>query len=97
MHPTLLHDIETMFQAPPAPAKLKCAAPLEVAARMLSTAAPYQMTSTTVVGVLGGDDVDAFRALVAEISDEYGLEATLKLHQGSYSVRLSRPGSTIIQ
>ena len=56
---------------------------------MLSSAAAHEMTATTVVGVLGGDDVDAFRALVAEISDEYGLEATLKLHQGSYSVRLS--------
>lgn len=96
MHPTLLRDIETMFQAPPAPAKLKSAAPLEIASSMLSSAAAHEMTATTVVGVLGGDDVDAFRALVAEISDEYGLEATLKLYQGSYSVRLSRPGSTII-
>ena len=58
---------------------------------MLSSAAAHQMTATTVVGVLGCDDVDAFRSLVADISEEYGLEATVKLQQGSYSVRFSRP------
>jgi hypothetical protein len=48
------------------------------------------MTATTVVGVLGCDDVDAFRSLVSEISEEYGVEATMRIQLGSYSVRFSR-------
>jgi len=97
MHPTLLHDIETIFQADPAPAKLKAAAPLEVATRMLSSAAAHEMSATTVVGVLGRDDTAAFRSLVSDLSEAYGLAATVKLEQGSYSVRFSRPPETIIR
>ena len=96
MNPALLREVETIFQAPPAPAKLKSAAPLETAASMLSSTAAHQMSATTVVGVLGRDDVDAFLDLVAEISDEYGLEATVKTQLGSYSVRFSRPSNTTI-
>ena len=96
MNPTLLDEIETIFQAPPAPAKFNCAAPLEIAASMLSSAAAHEMSATTVVGVLGYDDVDAFHSLVADISAVYGLTATVKLQQGSYSVRFSRPPETII-
>jgi len=54
------------------------------------------MAATTVVGVLGRDDVDAFHSLVAEISEEYGLEATVKTQLGSYSVRFGRPSTTAI-
>ena len=94
MNPTLQRDIDTVFQVPPAPARLKSAAPLEIASRMLSSAAAHEMTATTVVGVLGYDDAEAFRSLVAEISAEYGLEATVKLQLGSYSVRFSRSPDT---
>jgi hypothetical protein len=91
MNPALQHEIETIFQLPAAPAKLKAAAPLEVASRMLSSAAPHEMTATTVVGVLGRDDADAFQSLVADIGEEYGLDATVKIRAGSFSVRFSRP------
>src|ERR1700680_2157979 len=96
MNPALLRDIETILQADPAPAKLKAAAPLEVASRMLSSARAHEMTATTVVGVLGRDDLDAFRSLVSDLSKEYGLDATVKQQQGSFSVRFSRPPETII-
>jgi hypothetical protein len=96
MNPTLLGEIETILQGDPAPAKLKAASPLQVASRMLSSAPAHEMTATTVVGVLGRDDADAFRSLVADISEEYGLKAAVKLEQGSYSVRFSRPPETII-
>jgi len=95
MNPTLVHEIETMFQAPAAPSKLKCAAPLEIAACMLRSPAS-QTTATTVVGVLGCDDVDAFHALVAEIGSECGLDAAVTIRQGSYAVRFSRLTETII-
>jgi hypothetical protein len=90
MNAALVGEIETMFRKPAAPAKLKCAGPLTVACRMLSGAAAHQMTATTVVGALGCDDVDAFRSLVTDISEEYGLDATVKLQVGAYSVRFCR-------
>jgi hypothetical protein len=91
MNPTLLRDVPTIFPSQSAPAQLKATAPLEVAARMLSSALEYEMSATTVVGVLGRDDPDAFRSLVSDLSDEYGLDATVKIQPGSYSVRFSRP------
>ena len=90
MNPALAHDIDEIFQQPDTRATLKAEGPLAVAASMLSAAAAYEMTATTVVGVLGRDDLDAFRSLVIDICDAYGLEATVKIHVGSYSVRFSR-------
>jgi hypothetical protein len=90
MNPALVREIETIFREPTAPAELKCARPLTVACEMLCAATAHQMTATTVVGVLGLDDVDAFCSLVTAISAEYGLEATVKLRVGSYSVRFCR-------
>jgi hypothetical protein len=95
MNPTLLRDAQTILPAYSAPAQLKAAAPLEIATRMLSSAPQHEMTATTVVGVLGRDDPAAFRSLVSELSDEYGLDARVKLQLGSYSVRFSRPPSTL--
>jgi len=40
--------------------------------------------------VLGADDVQEFKALVGGIADEFGFDATVRLHVGSFSVRLSR-------
>jgi hypothetical protein len=69
---------------------LRCESQLRVAAAMLSHAQPGEVTATTVVGVLGRDDLDAFNALVAEIGDELNLDARVRLYVGSYSVRFSR-------
>jgi hypothetical protein len=91
MNPALVREIEDLLQPPAARATLKAEKQLAVAAGMLSAASAREMTATTVVGVLGSDDVDTFRSLVADISDEYGLEATVKIQVGSYSVRFSRP------
>ena len=93
MNPALVREIESLLQEP---VTLKSEKPLAVAASMLSTAAAHQMTATTVVGVLGHDDVDAFRSLVADIRAAYGLEATVKIQPGSYSVRFSRFPGTIV-
>ena len=69
---------------------LKCESQLRVAAAMLRHARPGEITATTVVGVLGRDDVDAFTRLVAEIGDESDLDTSVRLHVGSYAVRFSR-------
>jgi hypothetical protein len=39
---------------------------------------------------LGDDDIDAFRALVQEIAQDFDLEASVKLKPGSFSIRFSR-------
>jgi hypothetical protein len=57
---------------------------------MLSNAQSDEISATTVVGVLGSDDMPAFEALVAEIADELNLDARVRLQVGSFSVRLSR-------
>ena len=90
MNPSLVREIEDLIQAPATRDILKAGKPLVVAASMLSAAAPHEMTATTVVGVVGYDDVDALRALVLDLNDEHGLEATVKIQVGSYSVRFSR-------
>ena len=96
MNPALVREIEAIIQEPPAPVRLKAEKPLAVAAGMLSTATANQMTATTVVGVLGRDDLDALRALVTDLSAEYGLDATVKIQLGSYAVRFSRSaGDTV--
>jgi len=64
--------------------------PLRVAAATLSWAPLEQVTATTVVGVLGQDDVSAFEEVVKNIAAEFGLESRVRLHVGSFSVRFSR-------
>jgi hypothetical protein len=68
---------------------LDCEAQLRIAAATVSDAPPGLITATTVVGVLGQDDAAAVEAMVAAIADEFGLEAALHLHVGSFSVRFS--------
>ena len=69
---------------PPSIANLNCGwPPLCYVIRGLS------ISATTVVGVLGRDDLDAFNALVAEIGDESDL-ARPAFRVGSFSVRFSR-------
>jgi hypothetical protein len=63
---------------------------LVVAARTLTNAAYHEITTTTVVGVLGRHDADELRSRVQAIADEYGLGATVIIRIGSFSVRFER-------
>lgn len=81
--------LETLAE-PVSVVHLACEGPLRVAASTLSRAASDEISATTVVGVLGADDVPAFKALVAQIVDEFGFDAGVRLHVGSFSVRFSR-------
>jgi hypothetical protein len=65
-------------------------AQLRVSARTLIRAAADEISATTAVGVLGSDDVDAFKALVADICDELGLDARVRIQGGTFSVRFTR-------
>lgn len=63
---------------------------LRVAAATLSRTLSDEITATTVVGILGQDDVPALEALVADLAEEFGLESRIRVHVGSFSVRFSR-------
>ncbi len=89
MNPAPTPDTETIRQESASQVRLKYQRQLAVAAGMLSATA-NEMTATTVVGVLGRDDVEAFRSLVEDLSDEFGVQAKIKLQGGSFSVRFSR-------
>jgi hypothetical protein len=66
-------------------------AQLRAAAATLSQAELDEITATTVVGVVGLDDLDRFRTLVADISDEFDVEATVRVRVGWFSVRFAHP------
>ncbi len=70
--------------------RLASESPLRVAAATLSRAPSDQVSATTVVGVLGQDDVPAFEELVAAIAAEFEVESHIRLHVGSFSVRFRR-------
>ena len=90
MNPSLARDLEDILNKPTPDAELANESPLRVAASMLSRAPTHEMTATTVVGILGRDNVEAFIALVHDIADEYGLDATVTVKVGSFSVRFER-------
>jgi len=68
---------------------LACERQLRTAAAVFSRLGAGEITATRVVGVLGADDTDRFRARVGEIADEYGLDATITFHVGSFAVRFT--------
>jgi hypothetical protein len=82
-----IHEIRSQPESRPT---LKSESQLRVAAAMLIHAPAGEIAATTVVGVLGRDDVDAFNALVAEISGDADLDARVRLRAGSFSVRFTR-------
>jgi hypothetical protein len=90
MNPALVHHPGTDVGAPPARAGLASETPLRVAAATLSNSAPGDISATTVVGIVGADDVAALQGLVDEIAHELDLHASVRIHVGSFSVRFAR-------
>ena len=90
MNQSLADQFEEVLSEPARSGGLCCERALRVGARTLSRATRGEITATTVVGVLGADDLAPFRALVATIADEFDLDSRVRLHVGSFSVRFSR-------
>src|SRR4051812_43315388 len=84
LNPTLALQVTDILDQKSRRAELACEGALVVAARMLSSADEYAMTATTVVGVLGGDNVDEFRSLVQDIAEEFEMDADVRLNMGSF-------------
>src|SRR5689334_17612890 len=92
LNPTLEHQL-TEALAPRTSercAGLGCEASLRVAAGTLCRTRPAEVTATTVVGVLGRDDVAALEALVGDIASEFGLQSRMRMSGATFSVRFSR-------
>jgi hypothetical protein len=87
MNPSLARELDAILKRP---AELSYQSQLLVAARMLSRTSAEDMTATIVVGGLGDADVDAFRAMVRRLADEYGLDTVVTLKPGGFSVRFQR-------
>src|SRR5438128_2355232 len=85
MHQLLATQLDQMLSEASCPNGLSCAAPLRAAAATVSRADPDEIPATIVIGVLGADDMPAFRALVADIAKEFGVDASIRLHVGSFS------------
>jgi len=66
--------------------RLACESQLRIAAATLRRARHGEITAITAIGVLGADDLQAFNGVVAAIEDEFDLEATVRMHVGSFSV-----------
>jgi hypothetical protein len=86
----LIGQLDDILDKPERLPALKSESQLRVAAAMLRNAGPGEISATTVVGVLGRDDLDVFIRLVAHIGDELDLDTRVRLHVGSFSVRFSR-------
>ena len=91
MMPQLLtKQLDEIVQTLASRPALQSESQLRAAAAMLSHAAPDGIAATTVAGVLALDDLHAFTALVADIANKGDLDARIRLHVGSFSVRFSR-------
>jgi hypothetical protein len=70
---------------------LDCERPLRIAAATVAGGRASEVVGTRVVGVLGHDHPAEVEDLVARLAAEFGLEAKIGLHGGSFAVRFSRP------
>ena len=70
---------------------LQCERALRVGAATLRRAAPNEITATTVVCTLARSNLGTLEALVQDIADEYGVDASIQKQAGSYSVRFACP------
>src|ERR1051326_712440 len=73
---------------------LACEGALRVGAATLRNGAPGEISATTVVCDVDVAEAEPLEALVAGIADEFGLEARIKQHPSSYSVRFTSPAFT---
>ncbi|MBV9168530.1 MAG: hypothetical protein JOZ81_00415 [Chloroflexi bacterium] len=73
---------------------LACESQLRVAAATLRRTSENEVSATTVVGVLGADDMSALQRLLAAIQQEFDVDARLRLYIGSFSVRFTRRSHT---
>ena len=83
-------QVEEVLLGPVSCVGLACGGPLRVAAGTLHRADTDEINATTVVGVVGTDNLVTFQKLVADIADEFDLSARVRVDGGLFAVRFSR-------
>ena len=92
MNNLLKEQLDEVLSKSASGATLEYERALRVGAETLCRARAGEITATTVVCNIADDAIDAVESLVADIADEYGLEACIRRQQpGSYSVRFTWP------
>lgn len=90
MNSLLAQQLSDLTVGPGCTRDLPYAASLRVAAGTILRADADQVCATTVVGIVGADDLATFESLVQQIADDADLEARIRLRGESFSVRFSR-------
>jgi hypothetical protein len=67
---------------------------LRIAAATLAEARPTDISATRVVGALGSANPSAFEAHVAQLAAQFALDARVRVADGGFWVRFSRPAYT---
>jgi hypothetical protein len=76
---------------------LACEGSLRVGAATLCNSAAGDVTATIVVCYVDSVGVEHLEELVAQIADEFGLEATIRQRHGSSSVRFTCPIPAVVE
>jgi hypothetical protein len=96
MNSLLFRQVDELLARATGRRALGCEGALRVGAATLCNGIAGEITATIVVCAVDAADVESFEALVAEISDEFGLEATISQHSGSRSVRFTCPAAAVV-
>jgi hypothetical protein len=92
MNNLLKEQLDEVLSKSASGATLECERALRIGAETLCRARAGEVTATTVVCNIVDDEIEAVESLLADIADEFGLEACLRRQQaGSYSVRFAWP------
>jgi hypothetical protein len=91
LDPRLARSVAEIRDAPRAAVALSSERILRASAATVANARPDEISATRVAGVLGLDDLSAFEAFVARLVEEYKLEASVRVQDGTFAVRFCRP------
>ena len=91
MNTLLASQVGELLATPAPPREAPYESPLRVGAGTLQRAGADAVSATTILGIVGADDQSSFEALVDQIAREYEIEARIRWHGQSFSVRFCRP------
>jgi len=90
MHNLLADQLDEALRTAPGAIGLACEPQLRAAAGALCQARAGEISATTVLGVLGADDLPQFQALVADIAQTSNLDIDVQYQIGMFLVRFTR-------
>jgi len=90
MHNLLADQLDEALRAAPCATGLACEPQLRAAAGAVCQARAGEISATTVLGVLGADDLPQFQALVADIAQTSNLDIDVQYQVGTFVVRFTR-------